>query len=200
MPFVGAQLRCAIGACNIHITNRPAQLSSHKPRPTALNLPSVPHPRAIATYHVGAQLRCAISTCNNQLAALNGLDPISYPAGSELSSGFPMTKVVFRPSAINVRLVHSLNKPHHLMSSAKTPSANDEIQLRLLRLLEANPQMTQRDMAEALGVSLGKTNFCIKALFERGLIKLNNFQNNRHKLAYSYLLTPAGIVEKELQS
>ncbi len=86
------------------------------------------------------------------------------------------------------------------MSSAKTPSANDEIQLRLLRLLEANPQMTQRDMAEALGVSLGKTNFCIKALFERGLIKLNNFQNNRHKLAYSYLLTPAGIVEKELQS
>lgn len=82
------------------------------------------------------------------------------------------------------------------MPSSPRSSANDEIQLRVLRLLEANPQMTQREMAEALGVSLGKTNFCIKALFERGLIKLHNFQSSRHKLAYSYLLTPSGIAEK----
>jgi len=80
--------------------------------------------------------------------------------------------------------------------SSQISSANDEIQLRVLRLLEANPQMTQRELAEALGVSLGKTNFCIKALFEKGLIKLQNFQSNRHKLAYSYLLTPTGIAEK----
>ena len=82
------------------------------------------------------------------------------------------------------------------MSLPKASSATDEIQLRVLRLMQANPQMTQREMAEALGVSLGKTNFCIKALFERGLIKLHNFQNSRHKLAYSYLLTPVGIAEK----
>ena len=56
--------------------------------------------------------------------------------------------------------------------------------------------MTQRELADALGVSLGKTNFCIKALLERGLIKLNNFQSSRHKLAYAYLLTPAGIAAK----
>ena len=82
------------------------------------------------------------------------------------------------------------------MPSSQISSANDEIQLRVLRLLKANPQMTQRELAEALGVSLGKTNFCIKALFEKGLIKLQNFQSNRHKLAYSYLLTPTGIAEK----
>ena len=82
------------------------------------------------------------------------------------------------------------------MPSSQISSANDEIQLRVLRLLEADPQMTQRELAEALGVSLGKTNFCIKALFEKGLIKLQNFQSNRHKLAYSYLLTPTGIAEK----
>lgn len=82
------------------------------------------------------------------------------------------------------------------MPSSQVPSANDEIQLRVLRLLQANPQITQREMAEALGVSLGKANFCIKALIERGLIKLNNFQNSRHKLAYSYFLTPMGIAEK----
>jgi len=80
--------------------------------------------------------------------------------------------------------------------SSQISSANDEIQLRVLRLLEANPQMTQRELSEALGVSLGKTNFCIKALFKKGLIKLQNFQSNRHKLAYSYLLTPTGIAEK----
>ena len=82
------------------------------------------------------------------------------------------------------------------MPSYQISSANDEIQLRVLRLLQAHPQMTQRELAEALGVSLGKTNFCIKALFEKGLIKLQNFQSNRHKLAYSYLLTPTGIAEK----
>ena len=82
------------------------------------------------------------------------------------------------------------------MPSPHIPPANDEIQLRVLRLLQEKPQITQREMAEALGVSLGKTNFCIKALFARGLIKLNNFQNSRHKLAYSYFLTPAGMAEK----
>ena len=56
--------------------------------------------------------------------------------------------------------------------------------------------MTQRELACALRVSLGKTNFCIKALLEKGLIKLHNFQNSRHKLAYAYLLTPSGIAEK----
>jgi EPS-associated MarR family transcriptional regulator len=82
------------------------------------------------------------------------------------------------------------------MSSFPKSSASDEIQFRVLRLLKENPQLTQREVAAALGVSLGKANFCIKALFERGLIKLNNFQSSRHKLAYSYLLTPAGIAEK----
>lgn len=82
------------------------------------------------------------------------------------------------------------------MPSFPNSSASDETQFRVLRLLKENPQLTQREVAAALGVSLGKANFCIKALFERGLIKLNNFQSSRHKLAYSYLLTPAGIAEK----
>jgi EPS-associated MarR family transcriptional regulator len=51
-------------------------------------------------------------------------------------------------------------------------------------------------LAQSLGGSLGKTNFCIQALLQKGLIKLSNFQGSRHKLAYAYLLTPAGIAEK----
>lgn len=75
-------------------------------------------------------------------------------------------------------------------------SIHQETHLKVLRLLEVNPQMNQRDLAAALGVSLGKTNFCLKALLEKGLLKVQNFQSNKRKLAYAYFLTPAGIAEK----
>jgi EPS-associated MarR family transcriptional regulator len=73
---------------------------------------------------------------------------------------------------------------------------HQETHLQVLRLLEVNPQMNQRDLAAALGVSLGKTNFCLKALMDKGLLKAQNFQSNKRKLAYAYFLTPAGIAEK----
>lgn len=73
---------------------------------------------------------------------------------------------------------------------------HQETHLHVLRLLEVNPQMSQRDLAAALGVSLGKINFCLKALLDKGLLKVHNFQSNKRKLAYAYFLTPAGIAEK----
>ena len=71
-----------------------------------------------------------------------------------------------------------------------------EAHFRVLRLLELNPQMKQRELAVAAGVSLGKTNYCINALLDKGLIKVQNFKSNKRKLAYAYLLTPDGIAEK----
>ncbi len=79
--------------------------------------------------------------------------------------------------------------------SEKNP-LHEETHLKVLRLLETNPQINQRDLAAALGVSLGKTNFCLKALLDKGLLKMQNFQSSKRKLAYAYLLTPAGIAEK----
>jgi EPS-associated MarR family transcriptional regulator len=73
---------------------------------------------------------------------------------------------------------------------------HQETHLQVLRLLETNPQLSQRELAAALGVSLGKTNFCLRALLDKGLVKVQNFQNNKQKLSYAYLLTPAGIAEK----
>src|SRR5674476_583009 len=67
---------------------------------------------------------------------------------------------------------------------------------KLLKLLEAQPQLSQRQLAQELGVSLGKVNFCLKALSEQGLLKATNFRNSKNKLAYMYLLTPNGIEEK----
>lgn len=72
----------------------------------------------------------------------------------------------------------------------------DEVRYKLLGLLEANPQLSQRDVARELGVSLGKVNYCLKLLIEKGLIKAINFKNSKNKVAYMYLMTPRGIEEK----
>jgi EPS-associated MarR family transcriptional regulator len=66
----------------------------------------------------------------------------------------------------------------------------------LLKTLEENPGLSQRDLAKKLGVSLGKVNYCLNALVEKGSVKINNFRNNHNKLAYAYLLTPSGIEQK----
>ena len=66
----------------------------------------------------------------------------------------------------------------------------------LLKILEDNPGMSQRDLAKKLGVSLGKINYCLNALVEKGNLKINNFRNNDNKLAYAYLLTPRGVEQK----
>lgn len=71
-----------------------------------------------------------------------------------------------------------------------------DIHLELLRKIEANPECTQRELSQEMGVSLGKVNYCMKKLFERGLIKLSNFRGNSNKSRYIYLLTPKGIKQK----
>ena len=73
---------------------------------------------------------------------------------------------------------------------------SDPKRLELLKLLYATPQMSQRNLAQAMGVSLGKANYCLKALMEKGLVKLENFRQNPDKRQYAYLLTTAGLEEK----
>ena len=73
---------------------------------------------------------------------------------------------------------------------------NQDIRLDLLRKLEATPEYTQRELSRDMGVSLGKVNYCIKKLTEKGWVKLTNFSHNPNKMGYSYLLTPSGIEEK----
>ena len=72
----------------------------------------------------------------------------------------------------------------------------EDAHFRLLRLLEARPELSQRDLARELGTSLGKTNYCLNALIEKGWVKVRNFRNSRNKLGYAYLLTPRGVESK----
>ena len=68
----------------------------------------------------------------------------------------------------------------------------------ILKQLEDNPHLTQREISKELGVSLGKTNYVINALIDKGLLKLSNFKRSDNKLGYSYLLTAQGITEKTI--
>ena len=74
--------------------------------------------------------------------------------------------------------------------------ARDELRLRMLRALEANPDLSQRQLAAELGVSLGGVNYALKALVERGFVKADNFRKSGNKVAYLYVLTPQGVAEK----
>jgi EPS-associated MarR family transcriptional regulator len=73
---------------------------------------------------------------------------------------------------------------------------NRDIHLALLRKFEQNPQYTQRELSKEMGISLGKVNYCLKKLTERGWVKLTNFSTSSNKLGYMYLLTPQGIDQK----
>lgn len=72
----------------------------------------------------------------------------------------------------------------------------DEYRYKILKLVESKPEISQRELAAELDISLGKANFCLKALIKVGLLKATNFRNSKNKLAYMYLLTPSGIEEK----
>ena len=81
-------------------------------------------------------------------------------------------------------------------TSVLSTGARDELRLRVLRALEANPELSQRQLAAELGVSLGGVNYALKALIERGFVKADNFRRSGSKVAYLYVLTPKGLAEK----
>jgi EPS-associated MarR family transcriptional regulator len=72
----------------------------------------------------------------------------------------------------------------------------EEAHLKVMRLLSDEPELSQRELAERLGISVGKTNFLLKGLIEKGLIKVHNFRNSQNRLGYLYQLTPSGLEHK----
>lgn len=72
----------------------------------------------------------------------------------------------------------------------------DETRYQVLRLFHGNPELSQRDVARELGISLGTVNYCVRALVRQGWLKIANFKNSHNKAAYMYLLTPRGVEQK----
>jgi EPS-associated MarR family transcriptional regulator len=80
--------------------------------------------------------------------------------------------------------------------ASRHPQLTEDLHFRVLKLLEQTPDLSQRELADRLGVSNGKLHYCMRALIDKGLVKLGNFANSKHHLGYAYLLTPAGMAQK----
>ena len=72
----------------------------------------------------------------------------------------------------------------------------EDTHFRIMRILQDNPDLTQRELADQLGMSVGGLNYCLKALIDKGFVKMGNFQKSKNKFKYVYLLTPQGIAER----
>ena len=80
--------------------------------------------------------------------------------------------------------------------TSRQAQIQEDTYYRVMRILQDNPDLTQRELAAKLGLSVGGLNYCLKALIDKGWVKIQNFSNNKNKLGYAYLLTPTGIVQK----
>ncbi len=89
-----------------------------------------------------------------------------------------------------------MNNNEHIFLKKPLKKIDLDLHFRILHLLEDNPDISQREMSQKLGVSLGGVNYCLKALIDIGHIKIHNFNKNPKKIGYFYLLTPKGISEK----
>ena len=83
-----------------------------------------------------------------------------------------------------------------LIEQSKMAMIKEDASYYILRKLAAQPQITQRELAQDLGISLGKVNYCLQALIAKGMVKARNFNNSQNKKAYLYVLTPAGLDNK----
>jgi EPS-associated MarR family transcriptional regulator len=80
--------------------------------------------------------------------------------------------------------------------TSRQAKIQEDTHFRIMRILQENPDLTQRELAEKLGMSVGGLNYCLNALIGKGLVKMQNYSNSKNKFKYVYLLTPMGIAEK----
>ena len=80
--------------------------------------------------------------------------------------------------------------------TSRQSKLQEDTYFRVMRILQQNPDLTQRELAERLGVSVGGLNYCLKALIDKGLVKVQSFSQSKNKFGYIYILTPKGIAEK----
>ena len=80
--------------------------------------------------------------------------------------------------------------------TSRQAKVQEDTHFRIMRILQENPDLTQRELADQLGMSVGGLNFCLKALIDKGFVKMGNFQKSKNKFKYVYLLTPQGVAER----
>ncbi len=91
---------------------------------------------------------------------------------------------------------HSLERKLVNFMTSRQAKLQEDTYFRVMYILRENPDLTQRELAEKLGISVGGLNYCLKALMEKGMVKMKNFSNSKNKFGYVYVLTPKGVAEK----
>lgn len=91
---------------------------------------------------------------------------------------------------------HTVQRKLVNFMTSRQAKLQEDTYFRVMRILQENPDLTQRELAEKLGISVGGLNYCLKALMEKGLVKMKNFANSKNKFGYIYVLTPTGLAEK----
>lgn len=87
-------------------------------------------------------------------------------------------------------------KTRFYFMTSRQAKIQEDTNFRVMRILQEDPDLTQRELAEKLGVSVGGLNYCLRALMEKGLVKMQNFAHSKNKFGYVYVLTPRGMAEK----
>ncbi len=105
------------------------------------------------------------------------------------------------PTPIRLEVIAASSGTTPFLASVTTMTSRqaklqEDTHFRVMRILQENPDLTQRELAERVGVSVGGLNYCLKALMEKGLVKMKNFANSKNKFGYVYVLTPRGMAEK----
>lgn len=134
-----------------------------------------------------------------------GVDAVRVAAGATAAPHMWWSDVS-GPIKMCARCAHPLLQPLHSpfkfkqkfspFMTSRQARLQEDTDFRVMRILQENPDISQRDLAVQLGMSLGGLNYCLKALMEKGFVKLDNFSHSTHKLKYAYILTPAGIAQK----
>ena len=106
--------------------------------------------------------------------------------------------MLFGSAVALLKLILTLSVPEKLVNfmTSRQAKLQEDTYFRVMLILQENPDITQRELAEKLGISVGGLNYCLKALIEKGLVKMKNFANSKNKFGYVYVLTPSGIAEK----
>ncbi len=91
---------------------------------------------------------------------------------------------------------HSVQRKLVNVMTSRQAKLQEDTYFRVMRILQENPDLTQRELAEKLGISVGGLNYCLKALMEKGMVKMKNFATSKNKFGYMYVLTPTGMAEK----
>jgi EPS-associated MarR family transcriptional regulator len=99
-------------------------------------------------------------------------------------------------SVLEIHSTRTVQRKLVKLMASRQAKLQEDTYFRVMRILQDNPDLTQRELAEKLGISVGGLNYCLKALMEKGLVKMKNFANSKNKFGYVYVLTPSGMKER----